>query len=201
MATLKDINDRFKAVKQPSGESKLYASRSCRDLFLDHPDKESGDYWIDPNLGCTDDAILVHCDKTTKETCLTAETHRVINATWYTGKSKRIFYSAMRGGGKFTYADKVQLLFLRLLSIHARQTVTFTCRNVEANLEFLSSSNVVLRDYEVIENTCNSGEWGRAVISYETALTDNLPFEDFSVGDLGAEDQEFGLEMGKVCFA
>ncbi|WP_187787955.1 hypothetical protein, partial [Salmonella sp. S146_54837] len=131
------------------------------------------------------------------------ETHSVTNATWYTGKPKRIYYSSMRGGEIFTYAEKSQLIFLRLLSLNARQTVTFYCRNVAANLEFLNSRGDVLRDYEVIENTCQSegDTWGRAVVAYNTDITDNLPFEDFSVGDLGADTQEFGLDMGKVCFA
>ncbi|WP_411024686.1 hypothetical protein [Salmonella sp. s55962] len=54
-----------------------------------------------------------------------------------------------------------------------------------------------------MENTCQSegDTWGRAVVAYNTDITDNLPFEDFSVGDLGADTQEFGLDMGKVCFA
>lgn len=190
-------------MKQPAGDSKAHASRSCRNLFLDHPDKDSGVFWIDPNLGCTDDAIQVFCDKTTMETCLTAETHLVTNATWYTGRPKRIYYSNMRGGVKFTYAEKTQLTFLRLLSIEARQTVTFYCRNVDANLEFLNSREDVLRDYEILENTCQSASdiWGKAVISYQTDITDNLPIDDFSVGNLGADNQEFGFDMGRACFA
>lgn len=191
-------------MKQPNGVSKERASRSCRDLFLDHPELQSGIYYIDPNLGCADDAMQVYCDKTTKETCFNATTTRVNNATWYTGKTKRVQFGDMRGGSKFSYVDEVsQLIFLRLLSVEASQKVIFSCKNVDANLEFISSKDEIIRDYTEIENTCQSSgdRWGKAVISYRTDITDNLPFVDFSVNNLGADNQEFGLEMGQVCFA
>ncbi|WP_411016066.1 hypothetical protein, partial [Salmonella sp. s51884] len=74
LVTLKDIGDRISAMKQPTGKSKATATRSCRNLFLDHPDKDSGTYWVDPNLGCTDDAFEVYCEKSTMATCLSSET-------------------------------------------------------------------------------------------------------------------------------
>lgn len=55
--------------------------------------------------------------------------------------------------------------------------------------------------YFILHLQSQSDSWGRVVLDYETDITDNLPFEDFSVGDLGADNQEFGLDMGKVCFA
>ncbi|WP_411016568.1 hypothetical protein [Salmonella sp. s51944] len=203
MGVLTAINKQIKSMKQPTGNSKENAVRSCRNLFLDHPDYESGTYWIDPNLGCTDDAIQVFCDKITKETCIRSESNIVTNATWYSGTPKRIYYSSMRGGERFVYAEKSQLIFMRLLSIRARQTVTFYCRNVVADLELLSSTDEVIRNLESEVNGCQftSDTWGKTVLTYSTDTTENLPFKDFSVGDIGADNQEFGLEMGPVCFA
>lgn len=189
-------------MKQPNGASKASASRSCRNLFLDHPDLESGTYWIDPNLGCTDDAIEAHCEKETMATCVIATQNQVTNATWYTGAPKKIFFNDMRGGLQFSYTEEAsQLTFLRLLSVTAKQTATFYCKDVDSDLEFLTSDKEISRNYEIESNCQRGGSWGKAVISLETENTDMLPWIDFSVPDVGSGSQAFGMDMGRVCFA
>ena len=45
-------------MKKPIG-TKNSPARSCKDLFFGHPQLKDGFYWIDPNLGMSDDAVKV----------------------------------------------------------------------------------------------------------------------------------------------
>lgn len=222
MASIGALSQQINKIREPQGSSKDNPARTCRDLFLNHPHLESGYYWVDPNLGCNEDAILVFCNADTNETCVGAEApeearipdqpNAVPNATHYEGKVKRAFFSTMRDSySKFAYVDEAtQLTFLRLLSTNARQTVTYYCKNVEGNPIFLASSDVELVDdanskfnYRIIEDGCTIGstEWGKSVYEYNTKKTTRLPIVDFAPGPVGAADQQFGLVMGDVCFA
>ena len=62
----------------------------------------AGYYWIDPNLGMSDDAIKVHCDMEGGggETCVFPDVHasKMPNIPWR--KSGDGWYSSLRGGFK-----------------------------------------------------------------------------------------------------
>ena len=45
-------------------------AQSCEHILNVNATAPSGFYWIDPNLGCSSDAILVHCNFTSNETCI-----------------------------------------------------------------------------------------------------------------------------------
>lgn len=198
-------------IKAPQGKAKTNPARSCKDVFLNNVEAESGYYWVDPNLGCQKDAIQVYCEAETGATCVPSTNNVVSNMTWYVGKTKRAFFSSMNGGDKFAYIeDSTQMTFLRLLSTSARQTVTYFCKNVQGNPIFLSSSDVELVDdqdskfnYRTLEDGCSSSssQWGKSVYEYETKKTTRLPIVDFAPGEVGSESQMFGLEMGPVCFS
>ena len=46
-----------------------------------------------------------------------------------------------------------------------------------------------------------SGEWGRTVFEYRTQTNARLPIVDVAPMDIGRDDQQFGLEIGPVCFS
>lgn len=46
----------------------------------------------------------------------------------------------------------------------------------------------------------HTGSWGKTVIDYKTTKTSRLPIIDIAPMDVGAPDQEFGVEVGPVCF-
>ena len=49
-----------------------------------------GYYWIDPNQGCTMDAIKVYCDFSTGETCIRAQPENIPVKNWYrSSKAKK----------------------------------------------------------------------------------------------------------------
>lgn len=49
--------------------------------------RSSGEYWIDPDQGCTQDAIKVYCNMETGETCVTPTQQEVAKKNWYVSKN------------------------------------------------------------------------------------------------------------------
>ena len=45
-------------------------AQSCEHILNVNVTAPNGFYWIDPNLGCSSDAILVYCNFTSNETCI-----------------------------------------------------------------------------------------------------------------------------------
>jgi syndecan 1 len=46
----------------------------------------------------------------------------------------------------------------------------------------------------------HTGTWGKTVIQYKTTKTSRLPIIDVAPLDIGAPDQEFGIDISPVCF-
>merc|ERR1712098_505917 len=121
-------------IKKPIGTRESPA-RTCQDLHYGHPQMKDGFYWIDPNLGMTDDAVKVYCNMSAGgETCVSPDVHasRMPNIPWR--KSTEGWYSTLRGGFRISYDSlgPVQLTFLRLMSSEAHQNFTYTCINSAA---------------------------------------------------------------------
>lgn len=144
--------------------------------------------------------------------------------------NKPIWFEAdMNGGNKFHYGNgeersnvvAVQIKLLQLLSKESHQNITYHCRNSvaykderNANLkkalvlrgangqELRAQGNARLR-YTVIEDGCtkSNGEWGSTVIEFRTQTSARLPVVDVAPMDVGKPDQEFGLDIGPVCFS
>lgn len=93
--TLKSQWERF---RQPDG-GRDFPAKTCRDLHVAHPELPSGDYWMDPNEGDVQDAILVHCDMTTTATCLYPQPNRTPEIT-YVGEEQEIWVTEVEGGMK-----------------------------------------------------------------------------------------------------
>jgi hypothetical protein len=185
-------------------------------------------YWVDPNAGCEADAIQVFCDFSTLETCVQPSNGKVNNGTHHrTPTSEHVYFGNMQNGYKFDYEpkeDKIngasyesQITFLRLLSTQARQTVTYHCKNsvaysnnaggLESALKLLGASGVEFSaqgaaQYRVLEDGCKEGSanWDKTIFEYSTTKTARLPIVDVAPLDIGRDDQQFGIEMGPVCF-
>lgn len=230
--TLKSLSKQIENIRSPEGTRKNPA-RTCRDLKMCHSDWKSGEYWIDPNQGCTLDAIKVFCNMETGETCMYPTQATTGRRSWYTSKNPREkkhvwFGEAMTDGFQFEYGSEgsdpadvaIQLTFLRLMATEASQNLTYHCKNSVAYMDqetgnlkkalLLQGSNEIeLRaegnsrfTYSVSEDGCtqHTGTWGKTVIEYKTSKTSRLPFTDVAPMDIGAEDQEFEVEIGPVCF-
>ncbi|XP_072020241.1 collagen alpha-1(II) chain-like [Amphiura filiformis] len=197
-------------------------ARTCRDIFRCHPQKESGMYWIDPNEGSPDDKFQVYCNKKTLESCIEASPDTAQNGTWYTGEPGHRLFSDMDDGFEFTYpVNTIQLTFLRLLTNQARQTVTYHCknsvaaydaeaRNMDMAMRLITTTEAELSAdgkstfrYDIIKDGCQrrTGNWEKTVLEYKTKKNTRLPIVNVAPADIGGADQEFGLEIGPVCFS
>lgn len=47
----------------------------------------------------------------------------------------------------------------------------------------------------------SNGQWGKTVIEFRTLTAARLPVVDVAPMDIGKPDQEFGLDIGPVCFS
>lgn len=161
----------YDKLNKPTGE-KTSPARTCKELAIAKPEIISGEYWIDPNEGDKNDAILVYCDMTKRATCVKSQPQRSNNIN-YVGEEKEMWLSEVHNGMKLTYkADSTQLNHLQLLSTHATQNVTYHCKksvayfdaeknNYRRSLKFLAWNDAELTAknsqqlrYEVTEDGC-----------------------------------------------
>jgi len=211
-----------KNKKNPRG-TQTNPGRTCLDIAMAHPDFKDGMYWIDPNMGAPSDAIHVWCNMEKKETCIFASPEKTDQKVWYKGKSKHMWFSEdIKGGFPFSFkADKIQLTFLKLLSKSGTQSITYHCRNSVAHFDakarnynkavkIMTSNDLELTAngpptsrYAVKEDGCKtrSDSWSKTVITYQTDKTVRLPIIDIAPYDIGSYNQEFGVEIGPVCFS
>lgn len=47
----------------------------------------------------------------------------------------------------------------------------------------------------------SNAHWGKTVVEYRTRTAARLPIVDLAPMDIGQADQEFGLDIGPVCFS
>merc|ERR1719376_143352 len=132
--TLKKKVDTF--VKKPNG-TKDFPARTCYDLKAFYPELKSDFYWIDPNRGCKEDAIRVHCNFTEDEdkitTCVFPTKEMAVEKNNWERKlfsaSTDKYFNEHHELGELQYnADTTQLKYLGLLSSNARQNMTIHCR-------------------------------------------------------------------------
>ncbi|KAI5106812.1 collagen alpha-2(V) chain precursor, partial [Silurus meridionalis] len=227
-ATLKALSSQIDSMRSPDG-TKKHPARTCEDLKQCYPLKKSGEYWVDPNQGSSEDAIKVYCNMDTGETCISANPSSIPRKSWWsTTGNKPVWFRTMTGGSYFAYGNKdqpansvtVQMTFIRLLSKEASQTITYHCKNTvgykdEAtgnlkkaiilkasnDLELKAEGNNRFR-YTVLEDSCSraNNNWGKTVFEYRTQKTARLPIVDIATLDVGRPDQEFGIDIGPVCF-
>ncbi|KAA8580958.1 hypothetical protein FQN60_013916 [Etheostoma spectabile] len=68
--SLNNLKQDIERMKYPMGTQNNPA-RTCKDLQLSHPEFPDGEYWIDPNQGCSGDSFKVYCNFTAGgETCI-----------------------------------------------------------------------------------------------------------------------------------
>ena len=122
----------FDKMIKPDG-TKERPAKTCNDLKQSHPDKPSGEYWIDPNGNDKKDSILVFCNMDSGASCIspkpsTSPVFNIISTEreMWVADDEEVNYD-------INYkADSNQVDHLQLLSTRAEQTVVFHCRNMVA---------------------------------------------------------------------
>jgi collagen type V/XI/XXIV/XXVII alpha len=216
-----NIKIELEKMKKPLG-TRNSPARTCQDLHYGHPQMKDGFYWIDPNLGVTDDAVRVYCNMTAGgETCVYPDVHasRMPNIPWR--KSHNGWYSTLRGGFRISYDSmgSVQMTFLRLMSTEAYQNFTYTCLNSAAwydQAESSYNSAIQLQGENedvfsakganqpaVLMDGCKSKTSNvedKTIFKVRTKKLGQLPLVDFLPSDYGKPRQAFGFQVGPACF-
>uniref|UniRef100_A0A8B9L734 Collagen, type XI, alpha 2 n=1 Tax=Astyanax mexicanus TaxID=7994 RepID=A0A8B9L734_ASTMX len=201
--SLNSLRQEIEAMRFPLG-TKDSPARTCQDLLLSQPEYTDGEYWIDPNQGCTRDSFKVYCNFTAGgETCL-YPSKEVENMSYVDSNGEPV--------------GVVQIGFLRLLSLQARQNLTYHCHHSVAwadstsgngyqrALHFLGSNEEEI-SYETnpyikaLSDGCSYRKgYDRTVLEINTPQVEQLPLLDMKITDFGENNQKFGFEVGPVCF-
>jgi collagen type I/II/III/V/XI/XXIV/XXVII alpha len=226
LGALKVLSGKIEDIRRPTGSDRKSPARTCLDLYLSAQELgeilDNGLYWVDPNQGCEADAIEVYCDFTSfhdrVETCVHATQAKIAKASHtstYTGAHQ--WWSNMGEGMPISYdpprearvprADYAsQVTFLRLLATRARQTVSYHCKNGSADIKLRGTGESEFAaghaDFAVVSDACDgSNAWNRAVFEINTKATARMPIKDIATLEVGSSGQEFGFDIGPVCFS
>ncbi|KAK3087331.1 hypothetical protein FSP39_004747 [Pinctada imbricata] len=211
---LYELDNQVNMIMNPTGKID-YPAQTCKDIKMSWPDSKNGDYWIDPNGGAIGDKMKVWCNMTGDgATCVYPldRTRRSPQAFHKLEKNNN-FFGGLENGFSIEYPDAIQLRFLREHSDRATQTFTYYCKNSVAwknpvgdkskalVLEGANKFQFKTAKWKNVIDGCqtNSGN-GKAIFELNTSKVQRLPLVDFMPRDYGQPDQEFGFEVGPVCF-
>uniref|UniRef100_A0A674N822 Collagen type V alpha 1 chain n=1 Tax=Takifugu rubripes TaxID=31033 RepID=A0A674N822_TAKRU len=223
--SLNSLKLEIEQMKHPLG-TQGNPARTCKDLQLCHPDFPDGEYWIDPNQGCSRDSFKVYCNFTAGgESCIfpdkKSEGSRV---TSWAKESPGSWFSEFKRGKLLSYVDAegnpigvVQMTFLRLLSAAGRQNMTYNCYqsvawhdqdedNYDKAIRFLGSNDEEMsydnNPYiQALADGCALKKgYEKTVLEINTPKVEQVPFVDIMFNDFGGPTQKFGFEVGPVCF-
>uniref|UniRef100_A0A8C7LHS9 Fibrillar collagen NC1 domain-containing protein n=1 Tax=Oncorhynchus kisutch TaxID=8019 RepID=A0A8C7LHS9_ONCKI len=223
--SLNSLKLEIEQMKHPLG-TQSNPARTCKDLQLCHPDFPDGEYWIDPNQGCSRDSFKVHCNFTAGgESCIYPD--KKSEGTRLTSWVKEIpgsWFSEFKRGKLLSYVDAegnpigvVQMTFLRLLSAAARQNLTYNCYqsvawhdqdgdSYDKAIRFLGSNDEEM-SYDnnpyiraVVDGCALKKGYEKTVLEINTPKVEQVPFVDIMFNDFGGATQKFGFEVGPVCF-
>jgi len=223
MFNLLDVLDiKAESEKKPDG-SKFFPAKSCSDIQMCFPESKNGEYWLDPNGGAKKDAFKVYCDftKNPVETCVKPTT--IFQGLEWNKKVNTEFnwigQDLEAESGEVMYEPRpTQWNSLRLDHAHARQNVTYNCKNSHAYrtanggkntfIKFLASDSQELTAFGkrdkmvVLKDDCHMKDdvWRKTVFEIDTSLMDKLPIRDIAVSGADAKDEFYSVEMGSVCF-
>lgn len=191
--TLRYLSSVIHSMKTPLG-TRENPARFCRDLLDCTHTMSDGLFWIDPNLGCTSDAIQVFCNFTAGgQTCLNPVT-----------TDKAVFD-----------VGKVQMKFLHLLSVSATQTVSLHCFSDPATVAVEKPRALRFRGWNgqlfeensprgphVIQDDCEirDGSWHLSRFLFQSQGTQQLPIVDIQGVHPSRPGDQRHVEVGPVCF-
>lgn len=179
-----------------------HPARSCRDIQLEHPEFQSGEYTIDPNEGCSSDAERVYCDFEKQATCVDPKKARVVVGANETGP------------GRWTNEDEpieyklnsMQMKFLRLLSKSAFQEMRYSCAasvtgKEDCMVDVKGENEAIVNNLEKINlNVTEMAPEGNKKLRIEvsTKQQNSLPIVDWA--PQSQVDSQLSVELGPVCF-
>ncbi|XP_071011182.1 collagen alpha-2(V) chain-like [Oncorhynchus clarkii lewisi] len=213
---LDSLHQDLRLLVDPPDGSKEHPSTTCMELWLCHPDYASGMYYIDPNQGSPNDALLVYCNfsGTPAQTCLHPRDAQMTMKAWLKDSETNSSFqwlSKQEQGFQFYYpgANVVQMRFLRLQSCKAVQRIIYSCHpghrlgHTDREVKFLADTRRqsflgALKDCMPGEEV-DSLEPRESVFEFEDLNL--LPVRDVAVFGGGNFTHEFGFTIGPICFS
>uniref|UniRef100_A0A8C0LKH7 Fibrillar collagen NC1 domain-containing protein n=1 Tax=Canis lupus dingo TaxID=286419 RepID=A0A8C0LKH7_CANLU len=223
--SLNSLKLEIEQMKRPLGTQQNPA-RTCKDLQLCHPDFPDGEYWVDPNQGCSRDSFKVYCNFTAGgATCVfpdkKSEGARI---TSWPKENPGSWFSEFKRGKLLSYVDAegnpvgvVQMTFLRLLSASANQNITYNCYqsvawqdaatgSYDKAMRFLGSNDEEM-SYDnspyiraLVDGCATKKGYQKTVLEIDTPKVEQVPIVDIMFNDFGEASQKFGFEVGPACF-
>uniref|UniRef100_A0A8B9CW13 Collagen type V alpha 1 chain n=1 Tax=Anser brachyrhynchus TaxID=132585 RepID=A0A8B9CW13_9AVES len=223
--SLNSLKLEIEQMKHPLG-TQHNPARTCKDLQLCHPDFPDGEYWVDPNQGCSRDSFKVYCNFTAGgETCIfpdkKSEGARI---TSWPKENPGSWFSEFKRGKLLSYVDSdgnpigvVQMTFLRLLSASAHQNITYNCYqsvawhdattdSYDKAIRFLGSNDEEM-SYDnnpyiraAFDGCAAKKGYQKTVLEINTPKVEQVPIVDIMFNDFGEASQKFGFEVGPACF-
>uniref|UniRef100_A0A8C9MIR1 Collagen type V alpha 1 chain n=1 Tax=Serinus canaria TaxID=9135 RepID=A0A8C9MIR1_SERCA len=223
--SLNSLKLEIEQMKHPLG-TQHNPARTCKDLQLCHPDFPDGEYWVDPNQGCSRDSFKVYCNFTAGgETCIfpdkKSEGARI---TSWPKENPGSWFSEFKRGKLLSYVDSdgnpigvVQMTFLRLLSASARQNITYNCyqsvawhdattNSYDKAIRFLGSNDEEM-SYDnnpyirpALDGCAARKGYQKTILEINTPKVEQVPIVDIMFNDFGEAAQKFGFEVGPACF-
>uniref|UniRef100_A0A8C9BV73 Collagen type V alpha 1 chain n=1 Tax=Phocoena sinus TaxID=42100 RepID=A0A8C9BV73_PHOSS len=223
--SLSSLKLELEQMKRPLGTQQNPA-RTCKDLQLCHPDFPDGEYWVDPNQGCSRDSFKVYCNFTAGgSTCVfpdkKSEGARI---TSWPKENPGSWFSEFKRGKLLSYVDTegnpvgvVQMTFLRLLSASAHQNITYNCYqsvawqdaatgSYDKAMRFLGSNDEEM-SYDnspyiraLVDGCATKKGYQKTVLEIDTPKVEQVPIVDIMFNDFGEASQKFGFEVGPACF-
>uniref|UniRef100_A0A8C2HAV7 Procollagen, type V, alpha 1 n=1 Tax=Cyprinus carpio TaxID=7962 RepID=A0A8C2HAV7_CYPCA len=223
--SLNSLKLEIEQMKNPLG-TQSNPARTCKDLQLCHPDFPDGEYWIDPNQGCSRDSFKVYCNFTAGgESCIFPDKKSEgARLTSWGKESPGSWFSEFKRGKLLSYVDAegnpigvVQMTFLRLLSATARQNLTYNCYqsvvwydqeldSYDKAIRFLGSNDEEM-SYDnnphiraAVDGCALKKGYEKTILEINTPKVEQVPFVDIMFNDFGGATQKFGFEVGPACF-
>uniref|UniRef100_A0A8C0EWI0 Fibrillar collagen NC1 domain-containing protein n=1 Tax=Bubo bubo TaxID=30461 RepID=A0A8C0EWI0_BUBBB len=223
--SLNSLKLEIEQMKHPLG-TQHNPARTCKDLQLCHPDFPDGEYWVDPNQGCSRDSFKVYCNFTAGgETCIfpdkKSEGARI---TSWPKENPGSWFSEFKRGKLLSYVDSdgnpigvVQMTFLRLLSASAHQNITYNCYqsvawhdattdSYDKAIRFLGSNDEEM-SYDnnpyiraALDGCAAKKGYQKTILEINTPKVEQVPIVDIMFNDFGEASQKFGFEVGPACF-
>merc|ERR1712123_151885 len=207
----------FDNIAKPDG-TQTSPAKSCKKLKSAYPEKPSGQYWMDPNGEDTNDAVMVHCNMDSGETCVQPKPSMSEEITIISPEKEMWVGEVPSNSFDINYkADSNQMTALQMISSEASQKVTFHCKNTVAYknqrnyardaITFMSWNDKEIKHrgkarytVELDECSLKKNSWATTLFNLKSTHPQRLPIVDLKVEDFGRPDQAFKVEVGEVCF-
>ncbi|KAF7653978.1 hypothetical protein LDENG_00076150, partial [Lucifuga dentata] len=209
--SLNSLRQEIETMRFPLGTQESPA-RTCQDLHLSQPDFKDGEYWIDPNQGCARDSFKVFCNFTSgAETCLNpSKSVNMVKMSSWDNETPGSWFSQFATGSKFSYVDSNGEPARQSLTYHCHRSVAWADRTAKNNHKralHLQGANEEELSYEtspyikaLVDGCSYRKGFDRTVLEVNTPQVEHLPLLDIKVSDFGESNQQFGFEVGPVCF-